>query len=119
MPVKRTSVVTDVNRTLRGWYGHFQHSKANVFLEVDGHVRRRLRRLVLLLQLRRHGQTQLAQAAQTGRADDCRAAGSGGFRLPTEIAEMIKRVSRHADAQLRRHASRCGERCHREQRNRQ
>jgi RNA-directed DNA polymerase len=39
-------IVTDVNRTLRGWYGYFQHSKANVFTEVDGYVRRRLRSLL-------------------------------------------------------------------------
>ena len=38
-----TEIVTDVNRTLRGWYGYFQHSKANVFTSVDGYVRRRLR----------------------------------------------------------------------------
>jgi RNA-directed DNA polymerase len=41
------AIVTDVNRTLRGWYGYFQHSKANVFPEVDGYVRRRLRSLRL------------------------------------------------------------------------
>jgi RNA-directed DNA polymerase len=40
------AIVTDVNRTLRGWYGYFQHSKANVFTAVDGYVRRRLRRLL-------------------------------------------------------------------------
>ncbi len=40
------AIVTDVNRTLRGWYGHFQHSKANVFVAVDGYVRRRLRSLL-------------------------------------------------------------------------
>jgi RNA-directed DNA polymerase len=39
-------IVTDVNRTLRGWHGYFQHSKANVFPEVDGYVRRRLRSLL-------------------------------------------------------------------------
>jgi len=38
-----SDIVTDVNRTLRGWYGYFQHSKANVFASVDGFVRRRLR----------------------------------------------------------------------------
>ena len=35
-----------VNRTLRGWYGYFQHSQANVFASVDGYVRRRLRSLL-------------------------------------------------------------------------
>jgi RNA-directed DNA polymerase len=40
------AIVRDVNRTLRGWYGYFQHSKANVFTAVDGYVRRRLRSLL-------------------------------------------------------------------------
>ena len=39
-------IVTEVNRTLRGWYEYFQHSKANVFGPVDGYVRRRLRSLL-------------------------------------------------------------------------
>lgn len=38
-----TDIVTDVNRSLRGWYQYFQHSQANVFPAVDGYVRRRLR----------------------------------------------------------------------------
>ena len=46
-------IITDVNRTLRGWYGYFQHSKPNVFPTVDGYVRRRLRSL---LQWRMDGQ---------------------------------------------------------------
>ena len=45
-------IVADVNRTLRGWYGYFQHSKANTFDNVDGYVRRRLRSM---LQWRRDG----------------------------------------------------------------
>ena len=36
-------IITDLNRSLRGWYGYFQHSQANVFETVDGFVRRRLR----------------------------------------------------------------------------
>jgi len=39
-------IVTDINRTLRGWYGYFQHSKSNVFPVVDGYVRRRLRSML-------------------------------------------------------------------------
>ena len=45
-------IVADVNRSLRGWYGYFQHSQANTFAAVDGYVRRRLRSL---LQWRRDG----------------------------------------------------------------
>jgi len=45
-------IVADVNRTLRGWYGYFQHSSTKTFEIVDGYVRRRLRSL---LQWRRDG----------------------------------------------------------------
>jgi len=41
-----SDIVTDVNRSLRGWYGYFQHSKASTFTTVDGYVRRRLRSLL-------------------------------------------------------------------------
>jgi RNA-directed DNA polymerase len=40
------AIVADGNGTVRGWYGYFQHSKANVFAAVDGYVRRRLRSLL-------------------------------------------------------------------------
>jgi RNA-directed DNA polymerase len=39
-------IVTDINRTLRGWYGYFQHSTATTFVSVDSYVRHRLRRLL-------------------------------------------------------------------------
>jgi RNA-directed DNA polymerase len=39
-------IVADVNRSLRGWYGYFQHSKAHTFANVDGYVRRRLRSIL-------------------------------------------------------------------------
>lgn len=37
------AMIEGVNRTLRGWYGYFQHSRRRVFGDVDGFVRRRLR----------------------------------------------------------------------------
>jgi len=40
------AIVQDVNRTLRGWYAYFQHSKPTTFSGVDGYVRRRLRSLL-------------------------------------------------------------------------
>ena len=45
-------IVADVNRSLRGWYQYFQHSKATTFGYVDGYARRRLRSL---LQWRKDG----------------------------------------------------------------
>jgi RNA-directed DNA polymerase len=53
-------ILTDLNRTLRGWYGYYQHSKANTFQSVDGFVRRRLRSL---LQWRRDGRGKGTGAA--------------------------------------------------------
>ena len=41
-----SEIIGDVNRTLRGWYEYFQHSKGNTFTSVDGYVRRRLRSLL-------------------------------------------------------------------------
>ncbi len=41
-----SAIVADVNRSLRGWYGYFQHSRASTFSAVDGYVRRRLRSLL-------------------------------------------------------------------------
>src|ERR1019366_8219997 len=41
-----SDIVTDVNRSLRGWHQYFQHSPANVFATVDGYVRLRLRSLL-------------------------------------------------------------------------
>jgi RNA-directed DNA polymerase len=36
-------VIADINLTLRGWYGYFQHSYHPTFRMIDGWVRRRLR----------------------------------------------------------------------------
>ena len=33
------AICEDLNRTLRGWFGYFKHSKANVFESVDGYTR--------------------------------------------------------------------------------
>ena len=41
-----TRVIADVNPTLRGWYGYFQHSHHPTFRMIDGWVRRRLRSIL-------------------------------------------------------------------------
>jgi RNA-directed DNA polymerase len=41
-----TCIIADVNRTLRGWFGYFQHSCRTTFVTVDGWVRMRLRSLL-------------------------------------------------------------------------
>ena len=39
-------IITDVNRTLRGWFEYFKHSNRTTFHEVDGWTRGRLRSLL-------------------------------------------------------------------------
>ena len=39
-------VIDDLNPTLRGWFGYFQHSRARTFGMLDGWIRRRLRSLL-------------------------------------------------------------------------
>jgi RNA-directed DNA polymerase len=41
-----TRVIADVNPTLKGWYGYFQHSYHPTFRMIDGWVRRRLRSIL-------------------------------------------------------------------------
>jgi RNA-directed DNA polymerase len=39
-------IISDVNRTLRGWFLYFQHSRRQTFPRIDGWVRMRLRSLL-------------------------------------------------------------------------
>jgi RNA-directed DNA polymerase len=47
------ATVAEVNPTLRGWYGYFRHSFWNVFRDVDGFVKRRLRSILRKFEKRR------------------------------------------------------------------
>lgn len=49
-PDSMQTIVTDVNRTIRGWMGYFKHSIANIFPSMDSWVRGRLR----TIQRKRH-----------------------------------------------------------------
>jgi RNA-directed DNA polymerase len=39
-------IIGDINPTVRGWYGYFQHAAPGVFRAIDGFVRRRLRAIL-------------------------------------------------------------------------
>lgn len=41
-----TFIITDVNRTLRGWFAYFQHSRRRTFERLDGWIRQRLRSIL-------------------------------------------------------------------------
>ena len=57
-------MIADVNLTLRGWYGYFQHSYRPTFRMVDGWVRRRLRSI-----LRRAARGEGDRIDARGRSD--------------------------------------------------
>ena len=59
-----TMVIDNLNPTLRGWFGYFQHSRARTFGMLDGWVRRRLRSL-LRKQTKRRGIADVRGADQT------------------------------------------------------
>lgn len=59
-----TRVIADLNPTLRGWFGYYQHSRPVTFRMVDGWVRRRLRSL-LRKQEKRKGVADVRGADQT------------------------------------------------------
>jgi RNA-directed DNA polymerase len=40
------AIITDVNRTLRGWSGYFKHGQGSVFTELDKWIRMRLRSIL-------------------------------------------------------------------------
>jgi RNA-directed DNA polymerase len=48
------TVIVDLNRTLRGWFGYFKHAHPSVFVSLDQMIRRRLRAM-LRKQARRPG----------------------------------------------------------------
>jgi len=58
-------VIEQLNPTLRGWFGYFQHSRARTFGTLDGWIRRRLRSLL-------RKQQKLRGIADTRGADQTR-----------------------------------------------
>jgi RNA-directed DNA polymerase len=75
-----SEIITGLNRTLRGWYGYFQHSRASVFGMVDGYVRRRLRSVLE----KRRGRTRQGLGAAHQRWPNEWFARSGLLSLATE-----------------------------------
>jgi len=47
------SIIASLNRTLRGWFAYFQHSRGWIFRHLDGWIRRRLRSVLRRREKRR------------------------------------------------------------------
>ena len=76
-PRPLSQIITEVNRTLRGWFNYFQHSVANVFAVEDRWVRGRLRTLLR----RRHKGTGRARGRDHQRWPNAYFAELGLFSL--------------------------------------
>ena len=57
------AICSELNRTLKGWFGYFKHSAPHVHEPIDGYVRGRLRS-ILRHQRKRKGRARLEQYRQ-------------------------------------------------------
>ena len=75
-------VIADINPTLRGWYGYFQHSHRPTFRMVDGWVRRRLRSILRRRRGRRGSHRRTAPIRHAGRMPSLPNMGCSACRTP-------------------------------------
>lgn len=72
-----SSVIVDVNRTLRGWFEYFKHSQGATFPPLDGWIRRRLRNILR----KQHGRSGIARGGENLRWPNAYFARHGLFSL--------------------------------------
>jgi RNA-directed DNA polymerase len=75
-------IIADINRTLRGWFGYFQHSYPTAFSNLDSWVRGRLRSVLR----KRAGRTGRGRGADHQRWPNAFFAAQGYFSLATAHA---------------------------------
>jgi RNA-directed DNA polymerase len=80
-------IVSDVNRTLRGWFAYFKHSSyRNVYTDIDGWLRRRLRS-VLRKRTKRRG---ISRGSDHQQWTNAYFAEHGLFSLATAHATVVQ-----------------------------
>ena len=77
-------IIADVNRTLQGWFGYFQHSCRQRFVTLDAWVRMRLRSILR----KRAGRTGRARGADHQRWPNAFFAAHGLFSLEAAYAAV-------------------------------
>ena len=75
-------IIADVNRTLRGWFEYFKHSRRTTFPSLDGWIRMRLRSILR----KRHGKRGRGRGADHQRWPNAYFATRGLFSLQTAHA---------------------------------
>lgn len=84
------AIITDVNRSLRGWFEYFKHSYRTVFLTLDGWVRMRLRSILR----KRAGRRGRGHGADHQRWPNASFAELGLFSLQTAHALAVQSSTR-------------------------
>lgn len=79
-------ILADINQTLRGWYGYFQHSHSTTFSTVDRWVRGRLRSILR----KRAGRTGRGRGVDHQRWPNAFFAAQGYFSLETAHAAACR-----------------------------
>lgn len=83
-------IVTDVNRTLRGWFGYFKHSDRRTFGPLDGWLRMRLRSILR----KRGGLSGRGRGIDHQRWPNLYFARQGLFSMATAFAGYLKPAQR-------------------------
>lgn len=84
-----SSIILDLNRTLRGWFAYFQHSHCYTFTTLDGWIRMRLRSTLR----HRHGRCGRGRGRDHNRWPNAFFATQGLFSL-TEAHAVARQSSR-------------------------
>lgn len=83
-------VIENVNRTVRGWFGYFQHAHRNSFPDLDGWVRMRLRSLLR----KRRGRKGRGRGSDHQRWPNAYFAQHGLYSMTTARAERVSVLSK-------------------------
>jgi RNA-directed DNA polymerase len=81
-----TTIIADVNRTLRGWFVYFKHSYRTTFADVDGWVRRRLRSILR----KRQGKRGLSGGSDHQRWPNAYFIKHGLYTLQSAQAQIVQ-----------------------------
>ncbi|MCU0980248.1 MAG: group II intron reverse transcriptase/maturase [Pirellulaceae bacterium] len=84
------AIITDINRTVRGWFEYFKHSYHTIFGELDGWIRMRLRSILR----KRSGRRGRGRGADHQRWPNAYFAELGLFSLKTAHALVVQSSTR-------------------------
>ncbi len=81
-----SQIIEDLNRTLRGWFEYFKHSRRSTFAPLDGWIRRRLRNIAR----KQHGRSGISRGSDNIRWPNAFFAKHGLFSLRDAHAQACQ-----------------------------